>query len=101
VARVSGPEIRVRFPALPDFSEVVGLERGPLSFVNTIEELLGRNNSGSGLEMREYGRGEPLLSPRKTLNPQKLAIPLPTNRRSTVGIVSKRTKTTEFSFNFF
>jgi hypothetical protein len=34
----------------------VGLERGPLSLVSAIEELLGRNNSGSGLEIREYGR---------------------------------------------
>jgi hypothetical protein len=29
--------------------EVVGLERGPLSLVSTIEKLLGRKNSGSGL----------------------------------------------------
>jgi hypothetical protein len=28
----------------------------PLSFVSTTEELLGSNNSGSGLESREYGR---------------------------------------------
>jgi hypothetical protein len=28
----------------------VVLERGPLSLVSTIEELLGRNSSGSGLE---------------------------------------------------
>jgi hypothetical protein len=42
------------------FREVVGLERGPLSLVSTIEELLGRNSSGSGLENREYGRGDPL-----------------------------------------
>jgi hypothetical protein len=34
---------------------VVGLERGPLSLVSTTEELLGRNSSGSGLEIREYG----------------------------------------------
>jgi hypothetical protein len=34
----------------------VGLERGPLSLVSTIEELLGRKSSGSGLEIREYGR---------------------------------------------
>jgi hypothetical protein len=40
------------------FREVVGLERGPLSLVGTIEELLGRNSSGSGLENREYGRGD-------------------------------------------
>jgi hypothetical protein len=48
---------RVRLPALRG---AVGLERGPLSLVSTIEELLGRNNSGSGLENREYGRGDPL-----------------------------------------
>jgi hypothetical protein len=43
------PEARVRFLALPDFLEkkgkkktVVGLERGPLSFVSTTEELLDR-----------------------------------------------------------
>jgi hypothetical protein len=34
----------------------VGLERGTLSLVGTIEELLGINSSGSGLESREYGR---------------------------------------------
>jgi hypothetical protein len=38
------------------FSEVVGLERSPLSLVSTTEELLGMNISGSGLEYREYGR---------------------------------------------
>jgi hypothetical protein len=42
------------------FWEVVALERGPLSLVSTIEELLGRNSSGSGLENREHGRGDPL-----------------------------------------
>jgi hypothetical protein len=42
------------------FWEVMGLERGPLSLVSTTEELLGRNSSGSGLENREYGRGDPL-----------------------------------------
>jgi hypothetical protein len=31
------------------FWEVVGLERGPFSLVSTIEEPLGRNDSGSGL----------------------------------------------------
>jgi hypothetical protein len=37
---------------------VVGLGRGPLSLVSTIEELLGRKNSGSGLENREHSRKE-------------------------------------------
>jgi hypothetical protein len=32
----------------------VGLERGPLSLVSAIEELLERK-SGSGLENRNYG----------------------------------------------
>jgi hypothetical protein len=39
--------------------EVVGLERGPLSLVSKIEELLGRKSSGSGLENRDYGRRGP------------------------------------------
>jgi hypothetical protein len=31
--------------------EVVGLERGPLNLLSTIEELLERKNSGNGLEI--------------------------------------------------
>jgi hypothetical protein len=42
------------------FWELVGLERGPLSLVSTIEELLRRKCSGSGLESLEYGHGDPL-----------------------------------------
>jgi hypothetical protein len=38
------------------FWEVVVLERCPLSLVSTIEELLGKKSSGSGLESQEYGR---------------------------------------------
>jgi hypothetical protein len=38
----------------------VGLERGPLSLMSTTEELLGINSSGSGLESRKYGRGDPM-----------------------------------------
>jgi hypothetical protein len=41
------------------FWEVVSLERGQLSLVNTTEELLERKNGGSGLENREYGRRDP------------------------------------------
>jgi hypothetical protein len=37
----------------------VGLERGPLSLVSTIEELLERKISGSGQERRECGRRDP------------------------------------------
>jgi hypothetical protein len=78
------------------FWEVVGLERGPFSLVSTIEELLGRNSSGSGLETREYGSGDPLSWPRDTLYPQKLALTSPTSGGRPVGIVHLRTKTTEF-----
>jgi hypothetical protein len=35
------PEVRVRFPELPE-KNAVGLERGPLSLVSTTEELLDR-----------------------------------------------------------
>jgi hypothetical protein len=78
----------------------VGLERGPLSFVITIEEILGTNSSGSGLENREYGRGDPMSLPRDTLCPQKLALTSPTRGGRSVGVVRLRTKDTEF-FSLF
>jgi hypothetical protein len=36
------PEARVLVPALPEKKKEVGMERGPLSLVNTTEELLDR-----------------------------------------------------------
>jgi hypothetical protein len=36
----------------------VGLERSPLSLMSSTEELLGRKNSDSSLENREYGHRE-------------------------------------------
>jgi hypothetical protein len=74
----------------------VGLERGPLSLVSKTEELLGRNSSGSGLENREYGLGDPLRRLRDTLYAQKLALTSPTCGGRSVGIVCLRAKTTEF-----
>jgi hypothetical protein len=74
----------------------VGLERGPLSLVSTIEKLLGRNSSGSGLENREYGCGNPLRWPRDTLYQLKLALTSPTGSGRSVGIVRLRTKDTVF-----
>jgi hypothetical protein len=79
------------------FWEVVGLERGPLSLVSTIEELLGRKSSGSGLENRDYGRRDPSRWPRGTLYPQKLALTSPTSSGPSVCIVRSRTQVTEFS----
>jgi hypothetical protein len=67
------------------FWQVVGLEQGPLSLVSTIEELLGRKGSGSGLESREYSHRDPLRWPRDTLYPQKLALTSPTSGGRSVG----------------
>jgi hypothetical protein len=36
------------------FWEVLGLKRGPCSLVSTIEELLGKNSTGFGLENQDY-----------------------------------------------
>jgi hypothetical protein len=60
----------------------VGLERGPLSLVSTLEELLGRKSKGSGIESREYGRKDPSRRPRGTLYPQKVGTDFADKRRS-------------------
>jgi hypothetical protein len=74
----------------------VGLEWGPLSLVSTIEELLGRKNSGFGIERREYCRRGPSRSPRDTLYPQKLVLNWPTSGGRSIGIVRSRTHAMEF-----
>jgi hypothetical protein len=75
----------------------MGLERGPLSLVSTIEVLLDRKSSGFGLENRDYGSKDPSRWPRDTFDPQKLAITSPTSGGLSVGIVRSRTPTMEFS----
>jgi hypothetical protein len=65
--------------------------------VSAIKELLGRNNSGSGLESQEYGRRDPLRLTRYTTYPQKLILTSPTSGGRSVGIVRSRTKATEFN----
>jgi hypothetical protein len=65
----------------------VGLERGLLSLVNTIEELLGRKSSGSCLESRHYCHRDPSSYPRGTLYPQKLALTSPTSTLATECVV--------------
>jgi hypothetical protein len=74
------------------FLEVVGLERGSLSLVSTIEELLKRKGSGSSLKSREYCRNDPLCWPRNTLYPRKLALTSPTSGGRSTSIVRSRTK---------
>jgi hypothetical protein len=79
--------------------EVVGLERGPLSLVSTIEKLLERKSSGSGLENREYGRRDPSRWPHGTLYPQKLATSPTTGGRS-VDLVRLRSDAMEFFYGY-
>jgi hypothetical protein len=82
------------------FWELVGLERGPLSLVSAIEELLGRKSDGSGREIREYGQRDPSRWPRGTLYPQKLPPASPKSGFRSVGIVRLRTQATEFNLVF-
>jgi hypothetical protein len=79
------------------FREIVCLERGPLSLVSTIEELLEIKSSGSGLESQGYGRRDPSRWPCGTLYPQKLVLTSPISDGRSVGIVRSRTQNTEFS----
>jgi hypothetical protein len=72
--------------------EVVGLERGPLSLVSTIEELLGRNSgeiTAVGIRRADYA---------KPLYTQNLALTLPTSGGRSVSIVRSQTQAMEFSF---
>jgi hypothetical protein len=56
--------------------------------------------SHSGLEKREYGRGDPSHWPRYTIYPQKLALTSPTSGGRSVAIVRSLTKVTDFVFFF-
>jgi hypothetical protein len=71
----------------------VSLERSPLSLGSTIDELLGRKRSGSGLKSREYDRkGSVTLT---TWHP--LSAKDGTSCGRSVGIVLSWTQATEFS----
>jgi hypothetical protein len=78
------------------FWEVVFLERGSLSLVSTIEELLERKCSGSGLEIRKYSPRNPSRWPRAPSICKQLALTSPTRGCFSVGIVRSRTQATEF-----
>jgi hypothetical protein len=68
------------------FWEVVNLERGPLSLVSIIEELLGRKSNGLGLETEKTAVGILQGDPRGILYPPKLALSSPTSGHRSVGI---------------
>jgi hypothetical protein len=74
----------------------VGLEQGPLSLVSSVEELLERKSSGSGLETETTVVGIRRADLATPLYPQKLAITLPASGSRSVGIVLSRTKALEF-----
>jgi hypothetical protein len=80
----------------------VGLERGSLSLVSTIDELLGRKSSGSSLENREYGRRNRHADHVAPSICKKLALTLLTSGGHSVGIIRSRTEAREsfYSINF-
>jgi hypothetical protein len=77
----------------------VGLERGPLSLVSTIEELLGSAISGFGVGNREYGLVISYADHATQIYPQNFALTSKSGGRS-VGIVRSWTKAMEFSLSF-
>jgi hypothetical protein len=81
--RYSGPGFDSRRYQI--FWKAMGLERGPLSLVRIIEELLE-------WKIEINGRGNPLRWPRDTLYPQELALTSPTSGGGSVGISRLRTK---------
>jgi hypothetical protein len=70
----------------------MGLKRGPLSLVSTIEELLERKGSGFGLEIRIKTVGIHRADHSKPLHPQTLELTSPVRGGRSVGIVRSRTK---------
>jgi hypothetical protein len=92
------PEVRVRFPALPDFMRSSGSGTGSTQPREYNWGATWTKNSGSGLENRDYGRRDSPLWPHGTLYPQKLEISSLISGGCSVGIVRSQTQATEFSF---
>jgi hypothetical protein len=78
------------------FWEVVSLERGPLSLVSTVKEVLEIKSRGSGLEIREYCRRDLSRWPRGTFYQKEYALTSPTSGCRSVGIVRSWTQATIF-----
>jgi hypothetical protein len=77
------------------------LERGPLTLVSKIEELLERRNNDFGLENRDYGRkGFAALITRHPSILKKFALTLQTSSGHSVGRVLSWTQAMEFFLVF-
>jgi hypothetical protein len=74
----------------------VGLAWGPLNLVSTIEELLGRKSSGSGLETENTAV---VICHADHMAPS-IHKTLPTSSGRSASIVRSRTQAMEFSFFF-
>jgi hypothetical protein len=77
------------------FWAVVGLQRGPLSLVSTIEELLERKSSGSSLENRDTAVEDPPRWLRDTPLSAKVGTNFVDKPLSFGRILCSRTKATE------
>jgi hypothetical protein len=73
-------------------------ERGPLSLVITIEELLGRKSIGSGLEAENTTAGICLADNATHSIRKTLALTSPTSGGRSVGIVRSFIEATKFSY---
>jgi hypothetical protein len=75
----------------------VGLERGPLSLVSTIEELLEKKVAAAVQKFENTAEG---IRPTDHVNlyPQKLSLTLPTSGGRSVGIVRSRIQATKVYF---
>jgi hypothetical protein len=60
-----------------------------------------KKSSGSGIENREYGRGDSSRWPHGTLYPQTLELTSPTSGGHSVGIVRSRTQVRSYYYYYY
>jgi hypothetical protein len=90
---ITDPEVRIRFPALPDFLRSSGPGTGSTEPRKYNWGATCKRDSGFGLESREYGRRDSLRWLSDTFYPQKSVLTSATG--GSVGIGRSRTKATE------